>query len=522
MAAQSSSAVAPFSIETQGYDGGINLRDAWNQIAPNEARTLENGILDEKGGFSKRMGCVSNGTFNSPADRILSQYTFYRGVANPPQVIIHTTAGSLYYTNDPTANPVVWGGIVAGVSTSVPMSFETFAGNCYFCNGVDNYAKWDGATYTAFPTAPKGKYLRLWKDTMFVSGVTGLPDRVYESAAGDAENWPVASWIDLAKGDGDSVKALASDGFTLIVGKLRRTIAMTDPATLANRLVDYEKGFESHFAVQQHEGNIYFLSRRGICRYLGDSPSEIISFKIDPLFDPAVINLNALESSRSYVVDNRVCFAIPEVGATSPSMQICYYPRLGPLSPYGTRGLGPWTIERLPATTFSRWRWQGNDFIFGGSRIANKFYRLYAPVGTDDGATIVGMVETGALDFGTPTHTKYLRRIRVLGRGNVNLQIRRNYQTGFAETDLVSMGSTLDFWSLGDLWGSGTWGPDSVIKEVTINPDIYARAFSLRFVDSEVTVGTKLIEVGSTEYSLPAGEWAVYAMVLDGNVLGLR
>jgi hypothetical protein len=402
------------------------------------------------------------------------------------------------------------------------MSFETFANNCYFSNGVDAYAKWDGTTYTTFPTAPKGKYLRLWKDTMFVAGVIGLPDRVYESAAGDAETWPVASWIDIAKGDGDAVKALGSDGYTLVTFKLRRTIAITDPATLANRLVDYEKGCESHFSVIQHEGQIYFLSRRGICRYLGDSPSEIISFKIDPLFDPTIININALESVRAFVIDNRVCWAIPEVGQVSPSFQVDYYPRLGPLSQFGTRGLGPWAITRLPATTFARWRWLQNDYLFGGARASNKLLRLFAPVGTDDGVTFVGMVETGAIDFKTPTRTKYIRRIRVLGHGNLNMQIRRNYQTGFATTDLANMSSVSDLWSLSELWGTGTWGPDSAVKEVTINPDVYARAFSLRFSDAETTTGTKLVEVGSQEYSVVSGEWAVYLIVMDGNVLGIR
>src|SRR4051812_24010263 len=91
----------PFSTLTEGWDGGVNIRDAWNKLAPNEARILENCILDEKGGASKRSGCQSQGTIGVGADRIISLYTFYRA-GSAPQVIAHTTAGKLYYTNDPT------------------------------------------------------------------------------------------------------------------------------------------------------------------------------------------------------------------------------------------------------------------------------------------------------------------------------------------------------------------------------------------------------------------------------------
>jgi hypothetical protein len=161
--------LVPFIGRTQGWAGGVNARDSIATIGPDEARRLENMVLDEKGGANKRLGTQSNGTFGVGADRAISLYTFYR--ANQvPQVLMHTTGGKLYYTNDPTANPVVWTQIATGLSGTQPFSFETFNSKCYFTNGVDSYASWDGATYTTFGSAPKGRYIRLWKDTMFVGG----------------------------------------------------------------------------------------------------------------------------------------------------------------------------------------------------------------------------------------------------------------------------------------------------------------------------------------------------------------
>jgi len=513
--------INPFSNKTQGFAGGVNLRDAWSQLQPDEARVLENVVLDERGGISKRLGSRSGGTFGASGDRAISMYTYYRG-NNPPQVIMQTSAGTLYYTTDPTASTIVWTQIATGLSTVAPFSFETFAGNCYFTNGVDSYAKWDGTTYTALASAPKGKYIRLWKDTMFVSGVTGLLDRVYESAAGDAETWPVASWIDIAKGDGDQATGLGSDGFTLIFFKRNRHMAITDPVTLANRVVDFEKGCESHFSIIQHEGYIYFLSRRGFARYLGDSPSEIISGKLDPLFDPQILNLTALDKAWAYTIGNRVGWALPESGSSYPTIQVEYYPRLGAINQFGTRALGPFSFNRMPGRVYARYRYLGNDILLSGAMAQNKVFWLLYPVGTDDGVAFVGVAETASFDFGAPTRTKYIRRARVLLRGNVTMQLRRDFGTSIIDTRNLFGAAQSDLWSLSDLWGAGTWGPDSLYKEILVNIDRYGRYFALRFTDSSTDIGGRYVEVGSLEYQLPAGEWAVYQVVMDGNVLGLR
>src|SRR5262245_3119026 len=247
-------------FKTVGVAGGANIRDALNFVAQDQMRPSENVILSERGGGRKRLGCMSHGTFGTAAARVLSTYTYYRAGAGP-QVIIHTNEGNLYYTDDPSANPTVWTLMAGGVDGTVPFSYETFGGKVYMCNGVDNYMAWNGATLSFFPSAPKGRYLRLWKETMWIAGVTGMPDRVYTSTEGDPETFPVDGFIDLSKGDGDMIRALATDGQFLIVGKRDSTLAMYDPVTFANRVVDFEKGFESHFAVASYEGGIYFLSR---------------------------------------------------------------------------------------------------------------------------------------------------------------------------------------------------------------------------------------------------------------------
>lgn len=511
--------------KTVGWAGGVNMRDAINQLAPNEARKMENGTLDERGGFGKRKGCTSHGTFGVGTDRGISTYTFYRGTT-APQILLHTSAGKLYYTNDASANPIVWTQIATGLSGTAPMSFETFNSKAYFSNGVDAYASWDGTTYVTFGSAPKGKFLCLWKDTMWVSGITGLNDRVYSSSPGDAETFPAASWVDIAKGDGDLTTALASDGQFLIVGKRERTFTIYDPVTFANRVVDFEKGMESHFCVEQFEGIIYFLSRRGICLYYGDQPSRIISEKVDPLFSQELLALDQLWQAKAITFNNRILFNLPEAGQTINTLQLEYYPRLAPINAFGTRnvGLGPWAFQRIPVQCFTRVRTGATDILYAAHNAADKYLKLFDDVGTDDGQAFTATLETGDVDMGDDLKTKYLREIRLLVEGKFNVFILRNFGGDIYRTIPVDASVLQDLWNIAETWGAGTWGPDSPIKELRkTNLDAFGRFFAFRFQDAgETGTGIHPVYVGNTQKSLISGEWAIYGMAYRATVLGVR
>lgn len=496
------------------FAGGVNIRDAVNSLQPNELRRAENVILDERGGVAKRLGVLSVGTFGSSTDRVLSMYTFYRPGLTP-QLLMHTSAGILYYTADATANPITWVQITTGLSTTQPLSFETFVGKVWFCDGVSNYASWDGSTYAAYASAPKGKYLRLWKDTMWVSGVLGVPDRVYASNAGDPTIFGVSSWVDIAHGDGDLTTSLATDEIFLIIFKRSRSFVMYDPVTFANRIADHEKGCESHASCVHFENNLYFITRRGIAIWHGDAPAPILSGKIDPLFRPDILNLSALYASNAYTVGNRVGWNIPEIGFTRPSMQIEYYPRLA-----GRNQYGPFVFHRVPAVYASLYRSGGTEILIVGHATANKCLRLEG--GLDDGVPFQAMAETGAFDLGDKKRNKYVRRLRFLGRGRFQVQLIRNFGVGAYASYTVDLIATADLWSMGDTWGTGVWGPDSYVKEDLVNTDVYCRSIAFRFIDAETTTGVQPVPVGSREYALTAGEWAIYQVLVDGVVLGVR
>src|SRR5262245_9397213 len=519
--------LSPVNFRAGAWIGGANTRDAVNLVAPNEVRPIENIVFDERGSAQKRLGCQSLGTIggNSGA-RIIGLYTFYRGRGVIPQVLAYTNEGALYWADNMTANPVVWNLIAGatGLSTTRPFSFQTYNSKVYMGNGTDPYCSWDGTSFIQYPSAPRGRYLYLWADSMWVAGVDNLNDRIYTSTFTDPESFPATSYIDVYRGDGDSIRALTSDGQYLVIGKRDRTFVMYDSVHFYNRVVDFEKGFESHFAVAQFEGDLYFISRRGVCQYLGDSPSRVISQKIDPTFDPVLIELDMLAQSTCYVFENRIGFAIPEYGSPTNSVVIEYYPELFTLNSFGARGLGPFTFHRMPTQCFTRWRWQTNDQLIAGHTAQNKALRAFAPVGTDDGAVYQAVIQTAFFDMGSPGLTKYLREMRVLCSGRFDMLIYRDFDPSVYRTIVMDAANAHDLWDTADLWGQGVWGPDSPVKDLRrTNIDAYGRYFSFRFVDSGQTqTNERETFVGSLHEFLTAGEWSVYGIVVEGSVLGKR
>jgi hypothetical protein len=203
-----------------------------------------------------------------------------------------------------------------------------------------------------------------------------------------------------------------------------------------------------------------------------------------------------------------------------------YYPRLGPVYQIsGNIGPGPWAFHRFPVGCFTTVRSGATEAIYGAHPTANRYMWLFAPVGTDDGGLFITTIQSGYYDLGDPILTKYLRRIKVVGRGKFTLQVLKNFQNAVASTKTVNLTFAVDAWG-DETWGSssgpGTWGPDAPSKEQIINFDLYGRVFGLRITDSETTTGILLLPVGSVDYQLTLGEWSFYEATINGQLLGLR
>jgi hypothetical protein len=213
---------------------------------------------------------------------------------------------------------------------------------------------------------------------------------------------------------------------------------------------------------------------------------------------------------------------LPEIGSVRPTIQLEYYPRLVGRGRGDSGPHGPFVIHRMPVSAFTRVRYGTSERLFGSHNNANKLLHCFGGVGTDDGIAFTAIMETGPIDFGAPTRTKYIRRIRILGRGVPVLQIKRNFEAGIYRSFALDMDSEEDMWLLAEEWGEGTWGPEAVFAEDRIHPDAYGRFFQIRVTDSSSDTGRTLLPVGSQEYALVAGDWGIYGLYFDATMLGVR
>jgi hypothetical protein len=363
---------------------------------------------------------------------------------------------------------------------------------------------WDGSTASNIPSAPVGKYLRVWKDTMWVAGTND--DRVYSSDPGNADVYTAGNWVDLGKGDGDTVVGLATDGNVLIVPKRKRGFLIYDPTTFANRLFDPDKGAESHYSFIHFDQNLYYLTRLGICMFLGDSPSQVLSDNIAPIFQPEVINFNLTNLAWGYTDNNRIGWTVPEAGSGVPTLQIEMLPR-------GEKK--PFTFHRMNIGSFATLRTGQVEQLLGGGTIANKLYSCFDGP-DDDGTPYSAVIETKWFTFGDTLVVKYLRRLLLTGRGTFFMDILTDYESAIKKSRALDLSQFQGLWNeVGDKWGDENWGPAATLSSTPIHPDLYGRAFSFRFSDAAAGVQAQSIDVGDVDYQIQRGTWSLYSGLME-------
>lgn len=453
---------------------GVNLATAIDKLQPAEAAQLWNFEFDEYGVIGVPRGDKDLGT-PVGSTTVLSAVVFQKEGATT-QIIAHFSDGSLRYSTDilTTTTTTTWNTIATGLSTSAPFSFAVWTSVVWMTNGTDNFRKWDGSTQTTYASAPKGKYLAVWKDSLWMAGESAEPHRVRQSSPGDGTTWPALNYVDIEKGVGFGITALYSSEGALVIFKPHRTHTIFDPVEYSNRVIDPSKGCVSHGSIVTHNGAMYFVSYMGVCRYLGDGPSTVVSDKLQPLFDDLFVHGSSLATqvrttSRDAEIcgvsfENFVAWFIPN----SPFAQVIkYFPQL-PETPwtFGSPTLDSTSGRVVLFSVQEKLKYQQLYYFAGSS--ASKAYRAYGE--TSLSVTNNAEWRTGWLVMESPHAEKYLYEIYLLARGIITVEVAKDYDP-----------STLT--ALTD--GSGATSDTSDLRETCFSTDIYARAFMLKF-----TVGT--------------------------------
>lgn len=306
------------------FPGGLNIRDAYTEIAANELADGTNFTLDERGVAIKRNDCPANATFAVPPGAVTA--FFFSSAINYAIIQVGTTL----YRSTNLGGGGGWTSFKV-LSTVSVCAFADFANKLVFTHAADGTFTYDGTTLTLVAATRNGTCIAAWQNKVWVGGVpsaTGSRYRVGWCAAGDATTWAATDFVDLREKDDQPMTALFG-GSGLIAFKESSLYRINDSTTGAFSTIDWNSGCVGALAVCGSDEGIFHWGLDGLYRSSGIGPSVLIGDKLRPRFLSANINATTKPMIAGVYLNGRVYFAFPRANAFSTDAIMEYNPRTG-------------------------------------------------------------------------------------------------------------------------------------------------------------------------------------------------
>jgi len=203
-----------FLIVEEDLTKVIDVDDSAGRECPINMNFVEEGHLSKDTGFT---------IVGGPAD-VLVHSVFYYKKKDGTSFIIRARGTELesYSFVERTWTRLGTTNYTAGAR----FGFNVYDDYLYGCNGVDNFFRFDGTTFTEYASAPKGNILEVFEDRMFISGKASEPLTIYYSAVGDPTNWSNTALVLKPLGT-DFVTALENYYGQLMIFKQKSIWKMT-------------------------------------------------------------------------------------------------------------------------------------------------------------------------------------------------------------------------------------------------------------------------------------------------------
>lgn len=463
------------------FGGGLNTQNAPYLLEDNQARDLLNVQSLTQGGIVKRDGLS---TFSSPAATLTSLFPLEAvgpllvGAGGTALYSI-TTGGTATSRKTGLTNNARWEWVQTQVTGG--------QGPLFGMNGTDTPQQWDGSAgsmsnWTASSgSLPNGRYLILHQNYVFVAGTAANPSRLYwcniaPGTGTDATSWPAANVIDLDPNDGDQITGLGKSGPLLLVFKKRKTFAIYDPSTGANRRISDSIGCVSHRSIAETPGGTFFLGETGVWRTNGSTVDATpISTPVAPTLDQIVTPTQAA----GVYWNNHYYLSFSTAGVAN-NVTLDYDLRLS-----------SWWYHSIGSNQWAVWH-PSDPGLYSAKATAAKVDHAFVPgVSQDNGANYT-WVWRGPWQsptfyrrrrFPTPEFRKRLRQLRFDGQGTVDVSLAKDFTGGevLVQSDALAADVGDTFGGAGTFGGSGAFGGGTQVPLAKLYSLGVARAFSVVF-----------------------------------------
>ncbi len=277
------------------FNAGVVTRYSPILIPDNAVQWAQNVYFDELG-VTRRKGYAQFNSAILPATKsVRGAWPFTADDGS--RYILALSSETIYKAGSTGVFEAIDG--LSGFSVTSDMDAVDYLGKIWFANGTNSMAYWDGASTATVTEALLGSMIEGWRNRIVTAGAGGSLSYVYMSKELDGTEWtlgPTTSVDPIALAIGGTnakpVKCLYG-GFRdfLFVGNDDEIYGVYGFGRndFVVRTISREVGCIENKSVQEKDGALYWMSRRGIEK-MGSSGIQRISDGVKDVFDELIGN----------------------------------------------------------------------------------------------------------------------------------------------------------------------------------------------------------------------------------------
>lgn len=245
------------------FTGGLNTYSDASAVADEDAVELLNFDVDLDGSLVSRPPIteteITLGRYNC---RILGIYT-----TDTDSYIIYSMhdGGSGEYTSYYSINTGVHATLTATFKASAMVQYQNKAWLIAEPGSANPGGSWDGISFTAVASMPKGTSATVYKERIFVA--TGAkdaanPSRVFFSGPANPTSWTGTDFFDINNGDGQPVVAVYTYAGSIAIFKARSTYVFayeSSPTKGQVQSISASVGLENADCIAEIENTLYVM-----------------------------------------------------------------------------------------------------------------------------------------------------------------------------------------------------------------------------------------------------------------------
>lgn len=230
-------------------------------------------------------------SYSSGYSKPMMSLKYFKESVTPFTRHLITNVGTNVLSYDETSG--YWNLIKSGVTEGARYSMGAYKNIQYYTNGSDNYASWNGKTWTEYTGANtyKGKYLLVANDVGYILGDPSVPSSLGYTGGTPAnlQTFPNVLVLDEDSSDGKGT-GLVNLGPIVIASKEGK-IYKVNVATPSREQIDYSNGALSHRCFTRVENEVFLLNDGGVYTLAqreattGSVRADSLSNDLQPLID---------------------------------------------------------------------------------------------------------------------------------------------------------------------------------------------------------------------------------------------